>query len=126
MAKKFISLLAATAVIGIATLFAQERTAKAGEGTLMVQDKNYPLTHALAYETTIDDAEMIAVVLSGQAISSEKLKEAKEAEKEGQDADFQAALSQAGVHQGRGTQASGAPVLATLPWAGGPARRPGN
>lgn len=34
MIKKFISLLAATAAIGIATLFAQEPgTAKAGEGT---------------------------------------------------------------------------------------------
>ncbi len=54
----------------------------------MVQDKNYPLTHALAYETTINDEERIAVVLSGQAISSEKLKEAKEREKDGNDSDF--------------------------------------
>ena len=89
MTKKFISLLAAMGVIGgAATLFAQEKAAKAGEGTLMVQDKNYPLTHALAYETTINDAEVIAVVLSGQAISSEKLKEAKEREKDGNDSEF--------------------------------------
>jgi hypothetical protein len=89
MAKKLMSLLAAMVVIGGgATLFAQEKVAKAGEGTLMVQGKNYPLTHALAYETTINDAEMIAVVLSGQAISSEKLKEAKDAEREGQDSDL--------------------------------------
>ena len=89
MAKKFISLLAATTTIGIATLFAQEPgTAKAGEGTLMVQDKNYPLTHALAYETTMDEAERIVVVLSGQAISAEKLKEARAEEKDGHDASF--------------------------------------
>ena len=76
MAKKFMSLLAvAIALGGEATLVAQDKTA---EGTLMVEDKNYPLTHALAYETTINEEEAIAVVLSGQAISSEKLKEAKE------------------------------------------------
>jgi hypothetical protein len=89
MDKKSISLLAATAAIGIATLFAQEPgTAKAGEGTLMVQDKNYPLKHALAYETTMDEAERIVVVLSGQAISAEKLKEARAEEKDGHDASF--------------------------------------
>ncbi len=54
----------------------------------MVQDKNYPLTHALAYETTINDEERIAVVLSGQAISGEKLKEAKAREKDGNESDF--------------------------------------
>jgi len=54
----------------------------------MLQDKNYPLTHALAYETTINEEEVIAVVLSGQAISSEKLKEARDAEKDGGFADF--------------------------------------
>jgi hypothetical protein len=89
MAKKFISLLAATAAIGIATLLSEEPgAAKAGEGTMMVQDKNYPLTHALAYETTMGDEERIVVVLSGQAISAEKLKEARAAEKDGHDASF--------------------------------------
>ena len=81
MSKKFLSLLAAmAATVGAATLFAQKpaEPPKAGEGTLMVQDKNYPLKQALAYETTIDDEEVIAVVVSGQAVSSEKLKEAKE------------------------------------------------
>ena len=88
MAKKFKSLLAGLAVIGgAATLFAQEG-AKPAEGMLMLQDKNYPLTHALAYETTINEEEMIAVVLSGQAISSEKLKEARDAEKNSGFADF--------------------------------------
>jgi hypothetical protein len=88
MAKKLISLLAFTAGIGIATLVAQEKAAKAGEGTLMVQDKNYPLKHALAYETRMDEAERIVVVLSGQAISAEKLKEARAEEKNGHDASF--------------------------------------
>jgi hypothetical protein len=91
MTNKFIIFLVVPAVIcGSATLFAQEETkpANVGEGTLMVSGKNYPLTHALAYETTINDEELIAVVLSGQPISSEELKKAKEGEKEGQDSEF--------------------------------------
>ena len=52
MAKKFMNLLAAAIVIGgAATLVAQQPgPAKDGGGTLMVQDKNYQLTHALAWE----------------------------------------------------------------------------
>src|SRR5947208_11945336 len=93
VAKKFIGLLVALVVIGsTGTLFAQEgaKPAKAAEGTLMLQGKNYPLTHALAYETTVNEEEVIAVVLSGQAIPGEKLKEAKEKEKEkdGEEPDF--------------------------------------
>jgi hypothetical protein len=91
MAKKFIGLLTGIAVIGgAATLFAQEgaKPAKAGEGTVMLEDKNYSLTHALAYETTINDEDAIAVVLSGQAISSEDLKKSQELEKDGGFADF--------------------------------------
>src|SRR6266481_7199259 len=91
MAKKFISVLAGIAFIGGATtLFAQDeaKQAKAGEGTLMVSGKNYPLKHARAYETTSNEEEVIAVVLSGQPVSSEKLKEAREAEKDGQDPNF--------------------------------------
>src|SRR5437016_1452324 len=91
MSKKFMSLLAGTAVIaGAATLFAQEgaRAAKAAEGMLMLQGKSYPLTHALAYETTVNEEEVIAVVLSGGAISSEKLKEAREKERDGSESDF--------------------------------------
>jgi len=79
------------AVIGGATtLLAQEGAtpAKAAQGTLMVQDKNYPLTHALAYETTINDEEVLAVVLSGRAVSSENLTKAREAEKDGHDPGF--------------------------------------
>src|SRR5207244_13624605 len=90
MAKKFMSLVAGMAVIGgAATLFAQEGTTPTkAEGTLMVDGKNYPLTHALAYETTINEEEVIAVVLSGQAIPGEKLKAAIEKEKDGDESDF--------------------------------------
>ena len=88
MAKKFITLLACMAGIGsAATLFAQEGTPKP-VGTLMLEDKNYSLKHALAYETTVYGDEVIVVVLSGQAISSEDLKKSQQAEKEGGFADF--------------------------------------
>ena len=90
MTKKFLSVLAMiTGLVGAAMVSAQTPPAtKAAEGTLMLEKKTFPLTHALAYETTINDEELIAVVLSGQAVSSEKLKEAKKAEKEGQEGDF--------------------------------------
>ncbi len=87
MTKKFTLILIVT-VMSIVTLFAQGETTKSAEGTLMLEKKNYPLKNALAYETTIDNEPAIAVVLSGQAVSSEKLKEAKEAEKQGMDGDF--------------------------------------
>ena len=88
MSKKFMCLFAIISAMGVMTLFAQERTTKAGEGTLMLEKKTYPLKHALAYEATIDNEQAIAVVLSAQAVSSEKLKETREAEKEGGDGDF--------------------------------------
>ncbi len=84
MVKKFISLLA-TAGIGIATVFAQ---AKAGEGTLSLQDKNFTLSHAMAYETSVNGEDAIAVVLSGQVVSSEDLEKSKAEEKRGGFADF--------------------------------------
>ena len=55
----------------------------------MLQNKNYPMTHALAYETTVNEEEVIAVVLSGQAIPGEKLKEAREKEKNGDESVFE-------------------------------------
>jgi hypothetical protein len=91
MAKRFRGLLAALVVIGsTATLFAQEgaKPPKAADGTLMLQGKNYPVTHALAYETTVNEEEVIAVILSDQAIPGEKLKEAREKEKNGDESDF--------------------------------------
>ena len=83
--------MAGIAVIGgSATLFAQggAKPANVGEGTVMVKGKNYPLKNAAAYETTVDGEEGIAVVLSGPAISSEKLNEARKSEKTGEIPDF--------------------------------------
>ncbi len=88
MTKKFMSLIAAVSAMGAVTLVAQAPPTTAAEGTLRLEKKTYPLTHALAYETMIDDEEVIAVVLSGQAILSEKLKEAREAENDGRDSGF--------------------------------------
>ena len=83
--------VASMAVIGgSATLFAQggAKPANVGEGTLMIKGKNYPLKNAVAYETTIDGEEGIAVVLSGPTISSEKLNAAMKSEKAGDMPDF--------------------------------------
>ncbi len=75
---------------GSATLFSQEgaKPANVGEGTLMLKGKSYPLKHAVAYETTVNGEEGIAVVVSGQAVSSEKLNEARKSEKNGESSDF--------------------------------------
>src|SRR5215813_7400732 len=91
MAKKFVTVLAGIVFIGGATtLFAQHdaKPANVGEGTLMVKGKNYPLKNAVAYETTVDGEQGIAVVLSGPTISSEKINAARKSEKAGESADF--------------------------------------
>jgi hypothetical protein len=91
IAKKIVRLVVALAVsCGSATLFAQEGTkpANLGEGTVMVNGKNYPLKNAVAYETTIDGEDGIAVVLSGPTISSEKVNEGRKSEKKGEPSDF--------------------------------------
>jgi hypothetical protein len=77
-------------MVSSATLFAQEETkpANVGEGTLMLKSKNYPLKNAVAYETTVDGEEGIAVVVSGPTISSEKLDAARKSEKAGDIPDF--------------------------------------
>ena len=54
----------------------------------MLKGKNYLLKNAVAYETTVDGEEGIAVVLSGPTISSEKLNEARKSEKKGEPSDF--------------------------------------
>jgi len=91
MTNKFVTSLAAIAVIGgAATLFALEGTqpVNVGEGTVMVKGKTYLLKNAVAYETTIDGDEGIAVVLSGPTISSDKLDEARKSEKKGESSGF--------------------------------------
>ena len=80
--------MAITFIGGSLTFFAQDKPANVGEGTFTLKDKNYPLKHALAYETTINDEDVIAVVLSGQAVSSEELKKARANEKKGDASDF--------------------------------------
>src|SRR5262245_33165477 len=87
MTNKSICLIAVALTGGLATTFAQSG-AKPAEGTLMLDKKTYPLKHALAYETKIDDEPAITVILSGQAVAGETLKEAKETEKGGNDPDF--------------------------------------
>jgi hypothetical protein len=81
-------LLSAITAIEVVTLFAQEETTKPGEGTLMLDKKSYQLAHAVAYESTIDDEDAVVAVLSGQPVSSETLKEARAAEKDGGEGDF--------------------------------------
>src|SRR5215831_12144381 len=91
MTNKLIGLVAGIVVIaGSAMLFAQggAKPASVAEGTLMVKGKNYPLKNAAAYETTVDGEEGITVVLSGPTISSEKITEARKAEKKGEIPDF--------------------------------------
>jgi hypothetical protein len=88
MRKKIIYSILAVTLMSAATLFSQGDTSKAPAGTLTLQKKIYPLKHALAYETTIDNEEAIVVLVSRQPVSGEKLKEARESEKEGGDGDF--------------------------------------
>jgi hypothetical protein len=88
--KKFMIFLQVTVIAGSATLFAQKATtpANVSEGTVMVKGKSYLLKNAVAYETTIDGEEGIAVVLSGPTISNEKIDAARKSEKKGENSDF--------------------------------------
>src|SRR6266513_4840560 len=88
MTKKIMCVVEIVSAMGAVTLLAQEETTKPGEGTLMLKGKNYPLKNAVAYETTIDGEEGVAVVLSGPRISSEKLNAARKSEKAGETPDF--------------------------------------
>ncbi|MEY2502010.1 MAG: hypothetical protein QOI07_2344 [Verrucomicrobiota bacterium] len=87
MTKKFTYLVIGLSALATATVFGQDATSK-GEGTLTIDKKSYTFTRALAYETTIDNEDAIAVVLSRQAIPNEKLKESREKDKESGDTDF--------------------------------------
>jgi len=88
MTKKIMCVVEIVSAMGAVTLLAQGGTTKPGEGTLMLKGKNYPLKNAVAYETTIDGEEGVAVVLSGPRISSEKLNAARKSEKAGETPDF--------------------------------------
>ena len=85
MAKRFIYIVAAIGFIGAGTLVAQEKPA---EANLVIDKKTYQLTQAVAFETTIDNEDAIAVVLSRQPVRGEKIKEARDNDKQGGDTDF--------------------------------------
>lgn len=70
-----------------ATLFGQGGTNKV-EGTLTLDKKNYSFRQAAAFETTVDNEDGITVVLSSKAVPGEKIKEARENDKQGGDTDF--------------------------------------
>jgi hypothetical protein len=84
MAKKFICLVVAVGIVGLGALLAQDK----GEGALILDKKTYQLTKAVAFETTIDNEAAIAVVLSGKAVPGEKIKEARDNDKQSADTDF--------------------------------------
>lgn len=88
MPKTLISLFLAASALGAATVLGQQPVTTATKGTLMLEKKTYPLTHAAAYEATIEDEPMIAVVFSGQVIAGEQVMAARDAEKQGGDGDF--------------------------------------
>ncbi|MFN2623574.1 MAG: hypothetical protein ABR611_12095 [Chthoniobacterales bacterium] len=87
MTKTFIWLVAITSVLGAMALRAEEGSTK-GEGTLTLDKKTYPLKYAVAFESTIDNEDAIAVILSGKAVPAEKIKEARENDKQSGDTDF--------------------------------------
>jgi len=84
MARKLVCLISVWIVVA-GTLVAEE---KAAEGTLMLDKKTYQLTKAIAFETTIDNEDAIAVVLSSKAVPGEKITEARENDKKSGDTDF--------------------------------------
>jgi hypothetical protein len=88
MAKKFIWLWAMASVLAMVANAADEASPKS-EWVLNLSKKNYTLKRALAYETTIDNEDVTVVLLSGPAVSSEDLKEARTREKGGSDPLFQ-------------------------------------
>ena len=85
MAKKFFWLAAVVSVFEATAVLAEEKPA---EGTLTLDKKTYQFTQAVAFETTIDNDDSIAVILSRQAVPGEKIKEARENDKQGGDTDF--------------------------------------
>ena len=87
MMNRLVCWSAVVSALSVAAVLAQTGAAPV-EGTLNLSNKAYSLKHALAYETTIDNEAAIAVVLTAQAITSDGLKEARDAEKQGGTPDF--------------------------------------
>jgi hypothetical protein len=87
MPKKFICLFASISV-GVAIALCAEEPGKATEGKLILDKKTYSLTKAVAFETTVDNEKAVAVVLSSKAVPGEKIREARENDKQSGDTDF--------------------------------------
>ena len=83
MIKKAIFSLAVIVFMQAVAIFAEQSMMKLAEGTLTLTKKTFQLKNAIAYESTAGDEDQVAVVLSAQPISSEKLKKALATEKEG-------------------------------------------
>ena len=88
MRTRVVCLLSLLCAAGASALGAEEGASKTALGTLMLSEKKYTLKHALAYETTSDGEEALAVVLSGQAVTNAELKEARTSEKSGSEGEF--------------------------------------
>ena len=80
---KFICLMTGMIALVAGGLFAQEVGTKPAEGTLTLTKKTFQLKNGVAYESSTDGEGEVAVVLSAQPISSEKLKKALATEKAG-------------------------------------------
>ncbi len=86
---KFTHLLAAVTALCATTAVAQEPKTATAEATLMLSDRTSTLRHAVAYEATIDNDDVIVVVFSGSAITADKLVEARKTESQGGEGAFQ-------------------------------------
>ena len=83
MIKKAIFPLAVIAFMQAMAIFADQPMTKPVEGTLTLTKKTFQLKNAFAYESSTAGEDGVAVVLSAQPLSGEKLKKALGTEKEG-------------------------------------------
>ena len=82
--KIFLSIVAGVAMMA-ASVYAQEKPA---EGSMTLSKKTWQLSQGVAYETSAYGDDRIIVVLSNQPITAQKLKEARDKEKEAGSGDF--------------------------------------
>src|SRR5215471_11719191 len=80
----FLSIVGGVAMMA-ASVYAQEKPA---EGSMTLSKKNWQLSQGVAYETSAYGDDRIIVVLSNQPITAQKLKEARDKEKEAGSGDF--------------------------------------
>ena len=82
--KIFLSIVGGVAMMA-ASVYAQEKPA---EGSMTLSKKTWQLSQGVAYETSAYGDDRIIVVLSNQPITAQKLKEARDKEKEAGSGDF--------------------------------------